>query len=257
MRFPSPLQPARLVRRYKRFLADCTLADGTEITAHVANPGAMTGLADPGARVWLRHSPDPRRKLAWSWQIAEPAPGVFVGVDTGAANRILRPVFEGGTAPGLTGYATCRAEVRYDENSRVDFLLSGPGRADTYVEVKAVTLSRAPGLAEFPDTRTARGAKHLEALARVARSGARAVMVYLVLRSDAGRMALAADIDPAYAAASRAAADAGVEMLAYAADLTPERVAFSGKTLPIVAAEGAPAATPRRGAGKDGTSTLS
>jgi sugar fermentation stimulation protein A len=237
MRFPSPLIPARLIRRYKRFLADCVLEDGpesgAEITAHVANPGAMTGLAEPGARIWLRHAPDPKRKLAYSWQLAEPAPGVLVGVDTGAANRIVKPALETGAIPGLEGYTTCRSEIRYDESSRVDFLLSAEGRADAYVEVKAVTLSRSPGLAEFPDTRTARGAKHLAALARMAAAGHRAVLLYLVLRTDADRFALAADIDPVYAAAAAAARAAGVETLAVPARLSTEGIGAMADTLPI------------------------
>lgn len=211
MRFPSPLIPATLMRRYKRFLADCVLPGGEEITAHVANPGAMTGLAEPGTRVWLRHSPDPKRKPAYSWQLAEPAPGTLVCVDTGAANRIVKPALEAGAIPGLAPYAECRAEVAYDQGSRVDFRLRGPDAPDCYVEVKAVTLSRAPGLAEFPDTKTARGAKHLAALARMVEAGHRAVMVYLVLRSDADRFAVARDIDPTYAQAAEAASRAGVE----------------------------------------------
>ncbi len=233
MRFQTPLIPARLTRRYKRFLADCVLEDGAEITAHVANPGAMTHLADPGTRVWLRHSPDPKRKLAYSWQIAEPAPGVLVGVDTGAANRILKPYLEAGTVPGLGGYTACRPEVPYDEGSRVDFLLSGGGQPDTYVEVKAVTLSRATGRAEFPDTRTARGAKHLGALARMVASGHRAVMVYLVLRSDARAFSIAADIDPVYAQAAADAKAAGVETIALKAQLSVNEIRLDPAPLPV------------------------
>ena len=214
MRFQTPLIRATLLRRYKRFLADCRLPDGREVTAHVANPGSMLGLAEPGLAVWLEPNDDPRKKLKFALRLVEDASGALVGVDTGAANRILRPALQSGAVPGLEGYDTVRHEVRYDAGSRVDFLLSAPGRPDAYVEVKSVTLSRSPGLAEFPDSVTARGAKHLEALARMAAQGHRAVMLYLAQRSDAARVTLAADIDPAYAAAFARANAAGVEAMA-------------------------------------------
>jgi sugar fermentation stimulation protein A len=214
MRFQTPLIRATLLRRYKRFLADCRLPDGREVTAHVANPGSMLGLAEPGLTVWLEPNDDPRKKLKFAMRLVEDAGGALVGVDTGAANRILRPALQAGAVPGLEGYDTVRPEVRYDEGSRIDFLLSAPGRPDAYVEVKSVTLSRAPGLAEFPDSVTARGAKHLAALARMAEQGHRAMMLYLVQRSDATRVALAKDIDPAYAAAFARAKAAGVEAIA-------------------------------------------
>ncbi len=223
MRFQTPLVPARLLRRYKRFLADAVLeADGREVTAHVANPGKMTGLAAPGQRIWLEPNDDPRRKLGHAWKLAELEGGGMACVDTGLANRLLRPALEAGAVPGLEGYAEVRPEQRYGAGSRVDFLLRGPGRPDTYVEVKSVTLSRTPGLAEFPDTVTARGARHMAELAEVARGGARAVLLYLVMRDDARGVRLAADIDPAYAAAHASAAAAGVETRALGVHIAPE-----------------------------------
>ncbi|MGR3494147.1 DNA/RNA nuclease SfsA [Citreimonas sp.] len=233
MRFQTPLIRATLLRRYKRFLADCRLPDGREITAHVANPGSMLGLADPGMTVWLEPNDDPKKKLRFAWRLVEDARGALVGVDTGAANRILRPALQAGTVPCLEGYDTVRPEVRYDEGSRIDFLLSADGRPDAYVEVKSVTLSRAPGLAEFPDCVTARGTRHLGALARMVGQGHRAVMLYLVQRDDAERMALAADLDPAYAAAFDAARAAGVEALALGCAPGPEGIALSSP-LPLV-----------------------
>ncbi|WP_238365560.1 DNA/RNA nuclease SfsA [Mesobacterium pallidum] len=224
MRFQTPLVPARLVRRYKRFLADCTLEDGTEVTAHCANPGSMMGLAEPGMRIWLEPNDDPKKKLKYGWRLVEHEGGHFTGVDTSVPNRALRGALEAGVVPGLSGYDTVRPEVTYGVGSRIDFLLTGAGRPDCYVEVKSVTLSRQPGLAEFPDSVTARGTKHLGELAAMVTEGHRAVMLYLVQRTDAARFTLAEDIDPAYAAAFRAARDAGVEAICIGTTITPEGV---------------------------------
>jgi sugar fermentation stimulation protein A len=224
MRFQTPLVPAVLLRRYKRFLADARLEDGREVTAHVANPGSMLGLAEPGTRIWLEPNDDPRKKLKWAWRLVEHPGGHFTGVDTGAANRVVRAALEAGLLPGLAGHDSLRAEVKYGQNSRIDFLLSRAGRPDTYLEVKSVTLSRASGLAEFPDSVTARGAKHLGELAQMVRKGHRAAMLYLVQRTDCTSVTLAADIDPGYAAAFAAARAAGVEAFALGTAITPEGI---------------------------------
>ena len=232
MRFQTPLVPAVLIRRYKRFLADCRLDDGREVTAHCANPGSMLGLADPGTRIWLEPNDDVRRKLRFGWRLVDHGNGHFTGVDTGLPNRVLRAALERGTVPGLEGYDSVRAEVRYgSQGSRVDFLLTGAGRRDAYVEVKSVTLSRRAGLAEFPDSVTRRGAKHLTELATMARAGHRAVLLYLVQRTDCDSVALAADIDPAYAAAHAQATAAGVETLCFGTRISPEGVDL-GAALP-------------------------
>ncbi|SFB06213.1 sugar fermentation stimulation protein A [Poseidonocella pacifica] len=231
MLFQTPLVPARLLRRYKRFLADCLLDDGREITAHCANPGSMMGLADPGTRIWLEPNDDPKKKLKWGWRLVDHENGHFTGVDTSVPNRALRGALEAGQVPGLEGYHSVRPEVRYGTRSRIDFLLEDAERPPAYVEVKSVTLSRQPGLAEFPDSVTARGAKHLEELAKVAQSGNRAVMLYLVQRTDCSHFSLASDLDPAYAAAFEVARSAGVEVLVFDTKLSPEGV-FLGSTLP-------------------------
>ncbi|WHZ35835.1 DNA/RNA nuclease SfsA [Sagittula sp. MA-2] len=232
MRFQTHLVPATLERRYKRFLADCRLDDGTQVTAHVANPGSMLGLADPGQRIWLEPNDDPKKKLKWAWRLVDHGGGHFTGVDTGAANRVLKDALAAGQVAGLTGYDTVRPEVKYGENSRIDFLLTGAGRPDTYVEVKSVTLSRRPGLAEFPDSRTARGAKHLGELAAMAGQGHRAVMLYLVQRTDARTVTLAPDLDPAYAEAFARAGASGVETLALGCRIGPEGIDL-GQPLPF------------------------
>ncbi|WP_299139030.1 DNA/RNA nuclease SfsA [uncultured Tateyamaria sp.] len=224
MRFQTELVPATLIRRYKRFLADCTLADGREVVAHCANPGSMMGLAEPGMRIWLEPNDAPKKKLKFGWRLVEHGDGHFTGVDTSVPNRALRAAFEAGVVPGFDGYTTVRPEQKYGENSRIDFLLQGDGLPDAYVEVKSVTLSRRLGLAEFPDSVTARGAKHLGELARMAQAGHRAVMLYLVQRTDCDRFALAADIDPAYAAAYAHASGAGVETLCLGTHISPDGV---------------------------------
>ena len=202
MRFPAPLIPATLVKRYKRFLADVVLPDGAAITAHVANPGAMTGLATPGARVWLSKSDNPKRKLSHSWELIEVDLGArleLVGVNTGHPNPLVGAALAAGAIPELTGYETIRREVKYGKNSRVDFLLESASRPPCYVEIKNVHLMRKPGLAEFPDAKTERGAKHLEELGDMVQAGHRAVMLYLIQIGSASRFALARDIDPKYA----------------------------------------------------------
>ncbi|WP_133489001.1 DNA/RNA nuclease SfsA [Aliiroseovarius marinus] len=222
MEFPSPLIPATLVRRYKRFLADCLLTDGREVTAHCANPGSMMGLAEPGAKIWLEPNDDPKKKLKFGWRLVEHADGHFTGVDTSVPNRALKAALEARAVPGLGDYDTVRAEVKYGEKSRIDFLLEGDGL--TYVEVKSVTLSRQPGLAEFPDSVTARGTKHLGELAKMVGEGHRAVMLYLVQRTDCDRFDLARDIDPAYGQAFDAARAAGVEVIVLGTSISPSGV---------------------------------
>ena len=226
MEFATPLIPARLIRRYKRFLADCRLEDGTEIVAHCANPGSMMGLAEPGMKIWLEPNDDRKKKLKYGWRLVDHENGHFTGVDTGVPNRALKASLLAHQVPGLA-YDLVRPEVKYGQNSRIDFLLTGQGR-DTYVEVKSVTLSRRPGLAEFPDSVTARGAKHLAELATIAGQGHRAVMLYLVQRTDCAALTLAADIDGTYAAAFHVARAAGVEVMAFDCAISPAGVDLRG-----------------------------
>jgi sugar fermentation stimulation protein A len=227
MRFSAPLIEATLVKRYKRFLADVMLPSGETVTAHCANPGAMIGLAAPGARVWLSLSTNPNRKLSHSWELIEVDFGggaEFVGINTSLPNALAAEALAAGAIPELTGYATIRREVRYGANSRVDFLLEAPGRPPCYLEVKNVHLMRQAGLAEFPDAVTKRGAKHLVELSAMKVAGARAVMLFLVQIGSAQRFALARDIDPAYGRAFDMARAAGVEAIARRCRLSHEGI---------------------------------
>ncbi len=223
MNFAQTLIPATLLRRYKRFFADVRLADGTEVTAHAPNPGAMLGMTDPGLPVWLSRSDDPKRKLSLTLEMVGVG-GARVGVNTLIANRLAEEAILTGLVPELSGYPDLRREVRYDENSRIDFLLTGDARPPAYVEVKSVTLSREPGLAEFPDCRTERGLKHIGALRNMVRTGARGVLLFVIQRDDCTSFDTADDLDPAYAAALRDAAAHGVEVLCYACHLDDRSV---------------------------------
>jgi sugar fermentation stimulation protein A len=225
MEFATALVPGRLLRRYKRFLADIELASGEIVTAHCANPGAMLGLNMPGLTVWVEPNDDPRKKLKYGWRLIE-FDNHWVGIDTAVPNRVVGEALRMRRIPELAAYGQIRPEVRYGANSRIDFLLTGDGLPDAYVEVKNVHLMRRPGLAEFPDSITKRGARHLDELAAMAAAGHRAVMLYCVQRTDCGRLALAADLDPTYAAAFDRARTAGVEAMAWVCAISRTGIAL-------------------------------
>ncbi|WP_234050969.1 MULTISPECIES: DNA/RNA nuclease SfsA [unclassified Xanthobacter] len=232
MDFPTPLIPARLIRRYKRFLADVTLEDGTETTVHVANSGAMTGLDAPGSQVWLSRSANPARKLPLSWELVEADFGAgpeLVGVNTMHPNALVAEAIAAGQVDGLRGYGGLRREVKYGHNSRIDILLEHNARPACLVEVKNVHLMRAAGAAEFPDCVTARGSKHLNELAAQVREGRRAVMVYISQIGSARSIALARDLDPAYGAAFDAARAEGVEAIALLCRITLQGITVAGE----------------------------
>ncbi len=229
MLFPAPLIPGRLVKRYKRFLADVTLDTGEAVTATCPNTGSMMGLTTPGSRVWLSESDSATRKYRHTWEMIETDLGrgggpVMVGINTNWPNRLVSEAIAACRVPQLAGYDSLKREQRYGVNSRIDILLEDPKRGTAYVEIKNVHLCRTPGLAEFPDSVTERGAKHLDELANMVAEGHRAVMVYLVQRADNDRLRLAADIDPAYAAAFAKAKKAGVEAIVLACTVSPEGI---------------------------------
>ncbi|MEX2455254.1 MAG: DNA/RNA nuclease SfsA [Rhodospirillaceae bacterium] len=226
MDFSAPLLRGSLVRRYKRFMADVTLETGETVTAHCANTGAMIGVQQAGAEVWLSPAQNPDRKLKYTWELVRIGDGL-VGINTAHPNRIVAEAIEAGRIPELAGYATLRREVKYGRKSRIDILLQDTARPDCYVEIKNVHLSREPGMAEFPDSVSTRAAKHQGELGDMVGAGARAVTFYLCQRSDCDRFRVAGDIDPGYAAASKAARARGVEALCYACDLTPTAIGVS------------------------------
>ncbi|MHC8509025.1 MAG: DNA/RNA nuclease SfsA [Rhodospirillales bacterium] len=217
MDFTKPLLRGKLVSRYKRFFADVELADGGGlVTAHCANSGSMKSVNEPGADVWITQDDNPKRKLKYTWEMIRIG-GAMVGVNTSRPNHIVEEAIRADAAPGLSGYETLRREVKYGKNSRIDILLEDPAKGLCYVEVKNVTMRRdlSPGApAEFPDSVTTRGAKHLEELSDMVKAGHRAVMVYFIQRDDADAMTAAEDLDPGYAEGLRRALKAGVEAVA-------------------------------------------
>ena len=217
MRFASPLLRGTLLQRYKRFLADVRLDDGRLITATCPNTGSMLGLSAPGSIIWLSESDSPTRKYRFTWELVEANLGMgptLVGINSGLPNKIVAEAIAEARIKALAGYPQARREVKYGESSRIDLLLECAVKGRCYVEVKNVHLSRRHGLAEFPDSVTERGAKHLREMGEMVRQGHRAMMVYLVQRGDAKKFALARDIDPAYGAAFDTAIAAGVEAIA-------------------------------------------
>ncbi|MGX6647336.1 DNA/RNA nuclease SfsA [Maricaulaceae bacterium MS644] len=223
MQFTSPLLPGRPIKRYKRFLADIELDGGERITAHCPNPGSMMGLQAPGSRCWVSVSDNPKRKLKHTLEVLK-ADGTLVAMNTMSPNKIAEAAIDNGEIAPLSGYDAIRREVKYGANSRIDLLLTAETRPDCYVEVKNCHLMRTPGLAEFPDSVTTRGARHLFELSERVRAGDRAVQLFIVQRGDCTRLSPADDLDPAYAQALRAAATAGVEILAYGCDVTLDGV---------------------------------
>ncbi|MCL4765790.1 MAG: DNA/RNA nuclease SfsA [Hyphomicrobiaceae bacterium] len=236
MRFPAPLIRGRLVRRYKRFLADVDVDGGETVTATCPNTGSMTGLTAPGSVVWLSTSDSPTRKYRHTWEMVEADLGqgpTLVGINTSRPNALVAEAIGAARIAGLEGYPELRREVKYGRNSRIDILLDCARKGRCYVEIKNVHMMRTAGLAEFPDSVTERGAKHLAELAAMVGEGHRAVMMFLVQRSDASKLALARDIDPTYGDAFDAARAAGVEMLACRCRLSPEEIVVD-TAIPLV-----------------------
>ncbi len=235
MRLPSPLVAGTLLQRYKRFLADVRLDTGEVVTATCPNTGSMMGLTAPGMRVWLSTSDSPTRKYRHTWEmvVADLGKGPsLVGINTGHPNKLVAEAVQAGRIAELNGYATLRREVKYGKNSRIDILLEDPAKGLCYVEIKNVHMMRKAGFAEFPDSVTERGAKHLAEMSDMVRDGHRAVMVYLIQRADAKSLSFARDVDAGYGAAFDAAKAAGVEAIAVRCTLSPEEIAVD-RTVPI------------------------
>lgn len=232
MKFTQALVEGRLIRRYKRFLADVQLAGGV-VTASCPNTGSLLGCCAPGSRVWLSEHESATRKYRHTWQIVE-ADEVMVGINTGLPNALVEEAIEGGAIAELGGYARLRREVAYGvEASRVDFVLEGGRRKACYVEVKNVTSAVSGGVAQFPDCVSERGARHLRELMRMKASGLRTVQLYCVQRGDVNEVRPADAIDAEYGRTLREAIDAGVEVLAYRARVAPEEIRLETR-IPVV-----------------------
>jgi len=233
MLFKSPLVEARLIRRYKRFLADIEFHDGSLATASCPNTGSMMGLAEPGSRVWLTHAPSPLRKYDYTWELTENAKGVLIGINTSRPNALVAEAIEAGMIKELSGYSTIRRECKYGaEGSRIDLLLERSD-ASCYVEVKNVTAAVTDGIALFPDAVTERGCKHLRELMMMVSLNHRAVLVFCVQRGDVTEVRPADDIDPVYGKTLREAIAAGVEVIAYRAEVGIAGIVI-GNRIPVV-----------------------
>lgn len=213
------LVQGRLLRRYKRFLADVELASGEIITAHCPNTGAMTGCAEPGSRVWLSVSDSKTRKYPHTWELVETANGLAC-VHSASANRVVEEAFREGRIPGFAPYPEIRREVKYGTGSRADLLLEGEG-GRVFVEVKSVTLCREGGQGVFPDAVSERGRKHIRELQEIVGPGTRAILFFCVYHCGVNRVSAAGDIDPKYRDALGEALEAGLEVLAWGADISP------------------------------------
>lgn len=227
MKFSEPLEEARLLRRYKRFLADIETKAGERLTIHCPNTGSMKNCAEPGFGVWYSTSNNAKRKYPHTWELAQDHDGHMIGINTGAANKLVEEAIRDGVVDTLSDYESVVREVKYgEENSRIDFLLTGNNRPDCYVEVKSVTLL-SEGQGYFPDAVTTRGQKHLRELSEIARAGGRAVLFFCVQHTGISSVAAAAFIDPVYATELELARQAGVEVLCYGCQIRPDELCVS------------------------------
>ena len=234
MQFSSPLIQGTLIKRYKRFLADVQLADGSIIIAHCPNTGAMTCCAEPGWQVWLSPSNNPKRKLLYTWEVVLTDQHHWIGINTQKANALVKEAIQENKIPELVGYKTLQAEVKFgEEKSRIDFLLTDPDKADCYIEVKSVTLLKGDALDEsaeegsagyFPDAKTLRGQKHLRELSLIASQGKRAVLFFCVQHSGIKSVQVATHIDPDYAKELKRAMLNGVQILCYGCEINSEKI---------------------------------
>lgn len=233
MKYPSPLFPATLLRRYKRFLADVAFPDGSQTTVHCPNTGSMLGCSFPGSRIWLSRASNPKRKYPYTWELVELKGGTLVGINTTLSNHLVREAVDRGRLPGLGAVESVRQEVRFGrESSRVDLLVKSP-HGLAYVEVKNVTAAVEDGIAVFPDAVTTRGRRHLRELAGVVRDGHAAVLVFCVQREDVREVRPADQIDPEYGAALRAAIAAGVQAVALRATVRVTGVELT-HSIPVI-----------------------
>ncbi len=232
MKFSTPLIKGKLIKRYKRFLADVELSDGTVVTAHCPNTGAMTGCAEPGFAAYLRFSDDPKRKLKYTWELAQTFKGEFIGVNTHNANKLVAEALSGGSLPGFNQVDEVKAEVKpAGSDSRFDFRLS-TNKTLTFLEVKSVTLAE-NNCGYFPDAKTTRGAKHCLALAELARQGINAELLFCVQHTGIKEVRLANHIDPAYVDSVFVASQNGVKIRAVGCEINEQNITIN-QSLPVI-----------------------
>lgn len=234
MRFEVPLLSGRLIKRYKRFLADVVLDDGREVTAHCPNTGSMKNCWQKDDRVWLRPVDDPKRKLKFTWELVQLQQQFLACINTGRANALVKEAISTEIVEELTGYSNIRTEVKYgEENSRIDLLLESTHKPDCYVEVKNVTLLEDDGIGYFPDAKTDRGRKHIRELMSEVEKGNRAVLFFNVAHMGITEVRPAQHIDPEYSELLRQAIKRGVEVVAYGCVITDESIALKHR-VPVV-----------------------
>ncbi|MFT2099775.1 DNA/RNA nuclease SfsA [Marinomonas sp. 2405UD66-6] len=233
MDFPTQLIEGRLIKRYKRFLSDVELPSGEVVVAHCPNTGSMKRCQQDNARVWLSKSTNPKRKLGYTWELVEVDGEHLACINTGLPNKLVGEAIANGVVSELAGYAELKAEVKYGENSRIDWLLTGNEGQKCYVEVKNVTLLEEDGNGYFPDAVTDRGRKHLYELAKMVKEGHRAVLFFCVSHSGIDSVSPAVHIDEKYALAFAEVVEKGVEVLAYKVDITTEKMVVS-HSIPVI-----------------------
>ena len=230
MKYQPSLGSGKLIKRYKRFLADVELANGEQITIHCPNTGAMTGCAEPGVDVYFSTSDNKKRKYPNTFELSSTHKGDLIGVNTSKANHLVKEAIEQDKVAALSGYACLATEVKYgSENSRIDILLTDANKADCYVEIKSTTLllNEETGLGAFPDAVTTRGQKHLRELMEMVEQGHRAVLLFLVQHTGIQSVTVADQVDPAYAEQLSKAFDVGVEILVMHTHITPSEIYVS------------------------------
>ncbi len=232
MKFANKLVKAKFIKRYKRFFSDHILENGKKVVAHCANTGAMTGVNITGMTTWLLENNNPKRKLKWSWELCQ-INSTLIGVNTHNPNKIIEEAIINKNIAKLKDYSSYKREVKYGENSKIDFLLTHRKKSDCYLEIKNVHLSRKKNIAEFPDAITARGKKHMQELSKVKLSGKRAVILYLIQRNDCKYFKIAKDIDIEYYEEFYNAINLGVEVICIDTILSKNKIVI-GKPIKLL-----------------------
>ena len=223
MKFQKKLIKAKFLKRYKRFFSEHVLEDNTTVIAHCPNPGAMTGIAIAGVTSWLSIQENPKRKLKWTWELVN-INNNLIGINTHNPNNIVAEAIKDNKIKEVLGYKTLSREAKYGQNSKIDILLEYENKEDCYLEVKNVHLSRYKEIAEFPDSVTERGKKHLIELSNVVLSGKRAILLFLIQRNDTKLFKIAKDIDPKYFVEFEKALSVGLEVICLSCNITPEEI---------------------------------